>query len=63
MKRRRHLAHKELRLMIPLDVVVLHPICVFFGGMAEASMKEDEQGAHVEFWFPWRCMLGVESEW
>ena len=34
------------------DGVCLHPICVFFGGMAEASMKEDEQGAHVEFWFP-----------
>ena len=29
--------------------VCLHLICVFFGGMAEASMKEDEQGAHVEF--------------
>jgi len=43
--------------------VCLHPICVFFGGMVEASMKEDEQGAHVEFWFSWRCMLGVESEW
>jgi len=31
------------------DGVCLHPIYVFFGGMVEASMKEDEQGAHVEF--------------
>jgi len=23
-------------------------VCNFFGGVAEASMKEDEQGAHVE---------------
>jgi len=43
--------------------VCLHPICVFFEEMTEASMKEDEQGAHVEFWYPWRCMLGVESKW
>jgi len=30
------------------DGACLHPICNFFGGVAEASMKEDEQGAHVE---------------
>jgi len=34
--------------MIPLDVICLHPICNFFGGVAKTSMKEDEQGAHVE---------------
>jgi len=34
--------------MIPLDGSCLHPIFNFFGGVAEASMKEDEQGAHVE---------------
>jgi len=32
-----------------IDGICLHPVCVFFGGMAEASMKEDEQGTHVEF--------------
>ena len=30
------------------DGVCLHLICNFFGGVAKASMKEGEQGAHVE---------------
>jgi len=34
--------------LIPLDGVVPSSDCNFFGGVAEASMKEDEQGAHVE---------------
>jgi len=61
--RRHHCLPPPLLFTTGLDGVYLHPICIIFGGMLEASMKEDEQGAHVEFWFPWRCMLGVENEW
>jgi len=31
--------------------------------IAKASMEEACKEAHLELWIPWRCMLGMESDW